>query len=431
MNQVYKNVEKYDSYLNDGDLYKIVGLPPFFLYLQSIISYKASSLIKICGSFKSTSGEFYISSPQYLYDRTKIPDTRPNSPSMLYLISNFIKPSIYCGVLKPILTELYINKEIYNYMQNNKTVYYRIKNPIYLECIEQRSLTTELVDSEFKHIYPTLGNHTVVELTTDNSNKKMFNIILDSSDKNSKKTFPNNSSNSFSIKLPFHIMKSNTLNRWYVGVSSVSTPRIKNPLAQNLIIYYKDRIGTTWSELKLPDIDIISTLQLSNLISEQSRKFILNQALSLGFNPPIFTSTKGKLVIKTCDFDIKLTGVQAYLLGFVYSLSNQEFVIDNSSAIKSKRKVDINFYQPTSFIITSDIVKHSSFAQKNPQILKFSEYNINQNNDFFIQYNNIDLTPLEYDNFENINITFLDTRGNKIEFVDKGKVIIQLRFVKK
>ena len=138
-----------------------------------------------------------------------------------------------------------------------------------------------------------------------------------------------------------------------------------------------------------------------------------------------------KFIINSNDYDVFIPPSMCLLLGITFDNTGTSYHIEPNSSEHSVSIPNLNVFEPTSFLVVSNICKKSFFTQKRPQILKFAEYkNPGQSNYFISQFKYLDYVDLEFADIHEIEITLLNINGELLSIQD-GNVSVQLRFEKK
>ena len=347
---------------------------------------------------------------------------------------------------------------------------HEVKNPIFFETTIEKisNANFELIDIDSGKLPNfSAGTPTYVYLLVNNNPKmsKRFNIFLDSSDQHSKRLFPSNSPNDFTIKLPerleFDKKWSITLKKIFIGndlyniyrdscwfeIDVLRIPGYNDELnienegfyvrdkSTNTILYELDHFKETF---QLPDMRIKNITDLCSLI--QSMFDEKNLKLNIMFeNERVCFKIAGESEDDTYqfksanrEFTVKLSPNLANILGFDKSGSGiDKFKFHVNNEFKATYLPNVNFLAPTNFIVLCDVVSESVFGNKSIKILKFLSTSFDPTKDIidfsFYQDEFVDLNIRE---FQTMRIQLVDATGNLTKSANYLPTRCQVEFVK-
>ena len=147
-------------------------------------------------------------------------------------------------------------------------------------------------------------------------------------------------------------------------------------------------------------------------------------------NPPKFrySSDLNRIIIHSNDYYIELCSESNVIFGVSHASSTPVKISSGEERV-CMFNPNLNAFQPSSFLVISNICVPSFFAQKRPRILKFSEYiNSTHDDNFFIQYKSLDFVNLDFGDFEEVRMKLIDNNGTPLKINQGGTVLLQLRF---
>ena len=341
-----------------------------------------------------------------------------NHPKLIYVTCNFIQHSLYCSKQKQILNYFPID------ITDKNIIHHRVKHPIRLEATAESIFHITLLDENFQNLKASKGVPTLIFLEKTET-KKMFSVIVTSSDMQNLKLYPKNNSNSFVNKLSIPLYFANN-EKWTISLRSICYPKVKNIYPENCKISIILRDGNI-KVIKIPNSFYISTtLSLVNLIND-----MLETELSI--NPPKFYIEPDNILsFKSNDHHCKFEGDMLHLLGLSYSFVDNNMDILPNTEIKGCTHPQIDAFQPQEMIITSNIVEEAFYARSRPNILRIVpiiDQHKNQGYNY-IQFNEYDHVNIKLDKINEIVIKILTRKGTLMDFDEKMDVKVQLEFVK-
>ena len=342
------------------------------------------------------------------------------------------------------------------------------KNPSYFTTTIEKVCNAkfEILDINTNR-YPnfSLGSPTYIHLLVSNNidMPKQFNVFLDSSDMNSRKYYPNNSFQDFSIKLPERLQFNKNwrvaLKNMFIGNDLFNIYKdscwlrftiLRSPTSVNMPTYSKmkwypsvifdpetgeDISGDLISFKAHIDFEDMRLKSVEELCAYIQTKFDYhNIQLKIGFeNNRVcinFNKTEN-YVLK--EFKLKISPHLSNILGFNkgrQKISRLRFDIINE--IEATYQPDITLLVPTNFMVLCNIVNESVFGDKSIRILRLLSTNFDSDKDVlhfsFYQDEPVDLHVKE---FSTIRIKILDATGNLIKASGSHPTRCQLLFSQK
>ena len=307
------------------------------------------------------------------------------------------------------------------------------KNPSFFKTTKEKLAAADfqIIDTESDRLVnfsagsPTYI-HCLVKKESD-MGKTSLKMVLDSSDKESKKLFPHNNNMQFTIKLPermeFH-------GDWKVSLKSLFIPsRLDN--------VYEDKCWLSFrgedSYLDFPkhvrsghyetERDLVK--EITNIIKKEKKPFTVKFART---GRPVFTSTKDNV-------SIVLSSFLAHILGFTADVNEDNVLLSFPSKGTSRSPSfppNIMALLPRNLIICCDVVDDTIFAGQHVKLLRLVTNNASSNatsiSSFdFLQDETFDLKVKE---FLTIEINILDVTGEVVLSDSILPTQLQLEFVR-
>lgn len=258
--------------------------------------------------------------------------------------------------------------------------------------------------------------------------KTSLKMVLDSSDKESKKLYPQNNNMQFTIKLPermeFH-------GDWKVSLKSLFIPsRLDNVYEDKCWMLFKGKDESYLQfHCRVPsghyetERDLVK--EISSMIKKEKKPFKVSFSRS---GRPVFTSTEDNV-------GIVLSSYLAHILGFTADVNEKDLQLSFPSK-GTKRSPpfppNIMALLPRNLIICCDVVDDTIFAGQHVKLLRLVTNNASSNatsiSSFdFLQDETFDLKVKE---FLTIEINILDVTGEVVLSDSILPTQLQLEFVR-
>ena len=308
------------------------------------------------------------------------------------------------------------------------------KNPTFFQTTKEKLATADfqIIDTESDRLVnfsagsPTYI-HCLVKKESD-MGKTSLKMVLDSSDKESKKLYPQNNNMQFTIKLPermeFH-------GDWKVSLKSLFIPsRLDNVYEDKCWMLFKGKDESYLQfHCRVPsghyetERDLVK--EISSMIKKEKKPFKVSFSRS---GRPVFTSTEDNV-------GIVLSSYLAHILGFTADVNEKDLQLSFPSK-GTKRSPpfppNIMALLPRNLIICCDVVDDTIFAGQHVKLLRLVTNNASSNatsiSSFdFLQDETFDLKVKE---FLTIEINILDVTGEVVLSDSILPTQLQLEFVR-
>ena len=307
------------------------------------------------------------------------------------------------------------------------------KNPSFFKTTKEKLATADfqIIDTESDQLVnfsagsPTYI-HCLVKKESD-MGKMSLKMVLDSSDKESKKLYPQNNNMQFTIKLPermeFH-------GDWKVSLKSLFIPsRLDNVYGEKCWMSFKGEDSYLEFPKHLPtghyetEKDLVK--EIASIIKKEKKPFSIKFSRS---GRPVFTSTEDNVAIV-------LSSYLAHILGFTAGVNENDLQLTFPSK-GTKRSPpfppNIMVLLPRNLIICCDVVDDTIFAGQHVKLLRLVTNNANSNatsiSSFdFLQDETFDLKVKE---FLTLEINILDVTGEVVLSDSILPTQLQLEFVR-
>ena len=386
-------------------------------------------------------------------------------PTIIGLRTNLKKPDIFKDGLFDSQVEFINVRDC-----GDGVIHFSAKSPSFFSTTIEKVCNAkfDILDIDTNnHPNLALGPPTYIQLLVSNSldMPKQFNVFLDSSDATSKKFYPNNSYNDFSIKLPERLEFNKN---WTVALKNIF-------IGNDLLNIYRDSCwirfsilrgavssnsGTNWpthSKMKwytpvhpktgedlledlvsfrayiaLEDMKFRSIEELCEYIQTRFEHHNIELKIRVEKNRVcIYFDKTGDYVLK--EFVLKISPHLSNILGFGkgrQNVSQLRFQVQNEY-IATYQPI-ISLLVPSNFLVLCNVVNESVFGNKSLQILRLLSTNFDSEKDIihfsFYQDEPVDLHVKE---FSTIRIQILDATGNLIKASGSYPTRCQLLFSQK
>ena len=320
--------------------------------------------------------------------------------------------------------------------KTNDTVHIDFKNPTFFPTRKEllSRATFQIIDVA-RNTVPNFatGSPTYIQVVVRKKKdmEKKFNIFLDSSCKNSKLVYPENTATNFTIDLPERL---SFRRNWYVTLKSLFIPDSIQNVPECFMFYWQGRpldsggfealhkVNLKLKEGNYPTIEGILT-DLSEQISEASLPITIEQHEGkVKISCPTYIQS-GTVISITMSQDL------APILGFTKPLEKfHGFNLNEYDFHIAPHEPYITY--PRNLIIGCDIVSDTIFGGEHVKLLRLVANPINTSSEIlsfdFLQNEYVDLGVKDFDT---IRIRIADVDGKTIKSLSDTPSRLQLMFV--
>ena len=321
--------------------------------------------------------------------------------------------------------------------KTNDTVHIDFKNPTFFPTRKEllSRATFQIIDVA-RNTVPNfaVGSPTYIQVVVRKKKdmEKKFNIFLDSSCKNSKLVYPENTATNFTIDLPERL---SFRRNWHVTLKSLFIPDSIQNVPECFMFYWRGRpldsggfealhkVNLKLKEGNYPTIEGILT-DLSEQISEASLPITIEQHEGkVKISCPTYIQS-GTVISITMSQDL------AVILGFTkpfesfygFNLNDYDFHI-------APYEPNLFATYPKNLIIGCDVVDNTIFGGEHVKLLRMvtnNQHSISKILSFeFLQDEYVDLNVKE---FKSIQIVIMDATGNIVKTDSSTPTRLQLTF---
>ena len=321
--------------------------------------------------------------------------------------------------------------------KTNDTVHIDFKNPTFFPTRKEllSRATFQIIDVA-RNTVPNfaVGSPTYIQVVVRKKKdmEKKFNIFLDSSCKNSKLVYPENTATNFTIDLPERL---SFRRNWYVTLKSLFIPDSIQNVPECFMFYWQGRpldrggfealhkVNLKLKEGNYPTIEGILT-DLSEQISEAMLPITIEQHDGkVKISCPTYIQS-GTVISITMSQDL------AVILGFTkpfesfygFNLNDYDFHI-------APYEPNLFATYPKNLIIGCDVVDNTIFGGEHVKLLRMvtnNQHSISKILSFeFLQDEYVDLNVKE---FKSIQIVIMDATGNIVKTDSSTPTRLQLTF---
>ena len=321
--------------------------------------------------------------------------------------------------------------------KTNDTVHIDFKNPTFFPTRKEllSRATFQIIDVA-RNTVPNfaVGSPTYIQVVVRKKKdmEKKFNIFLDSSCKNSKLVYPENTATNFTIDLPERL---SFRRNWYVTLKSLFIPDSIQNVPECFMFYWQGRpldsggfealhkVNLKLKEGNYPTIEGILT-DLSEQISEASLPITIEQHEGkVKISCPTYIQS-GTVISITMSQDL------AVILGFTkpfesfygFNLNDYDFHI-------APYEPNLFATYPKNLIIGCDVVDNTIFGGEHVKLLRMVTNNQHSTNRIlsfeFLHDEYVDLNVKE---FKSIKIGIMDATGNIVKTDSSTPTRLQLTF---
>ena len=291
---------------------------------------------------------------------------------------------------------------------------------------------------------------TLIEIIVRNQTMSSFQILLESSDSESLKIFPENHNMNFTIQLPERKELQNE--NWTCIAKAIQiTGDIFNVQDSSFYIHYLQYFATMKDgqdvlidlnsamdiNFSLPPNYYSSKRKVINYINERFRERNIKCSFSLNSVKSTLLSTlnfdSGKYIKEESAAVLTLSSNLSAMLGYTIERKEKIFDLINDPITNFYAKFDENLSigTPANLFLQMDLLQYQLVGQRHLPILQLLNITRQQTKQsilhFNIRENNISLLKTKL--FSKIGIKITDSEGNQIKAAPDRKTIIHLDFV--
>ena len=321
--------------------------------------------------------------------------------------------------------------------KTNDTVHIDFKNPTFFPTRKEllSRATFQIIDVA-RNTVPNFatGSPTYIQVVVRKKKdmEKKFNIFLDSSCKNSKLVYPENTATNFTIDLPERL---SFRRNWHVTLKSLFIPDSIQNVPECFMFYWQGRpldsggfealhkVNLKLKEGNYPTIEGILT-DLSEQISEASLPITIEQHEGkVKISCPTYIQS-GTVISITMSQDL------AVILGFTKPFERfYGFNLNDYDSHIAPYESNLFATYPKNLIIGCDVVDNTIFGGEHVKLLRMvtnNQHSISKILSFeFLQDEYVDLNVKE---FKSIQIVIMDATGNIVKTDSSTPTRLQLTF---